>query len=119
MNNRKYPPSAFLFGFIMDVLFRFWWLFLPSILLLIVGIFVKPYLYVGAAILLLDIILSLVDQILSMRTFLKENDNPDFKEFQDALLGNGNWWQNIEEVLSQKISDHQNEVNESTTEDDE
>lgn len=116
MNNRKYPPGEFLFGFIMDILFRFWWFFLPSILLLIVGIFIKPCLYIGAAILLLDVIVSLVDQILIMKTCLEENDNPDFKEFQDALLGGGNWRQNIEEIVSRKISDHQNEVNESTTE---
>ena len=88
----------------------FFWLFIPCIILLIVGIFVKPCLYVGLALLLIDILLSLIEQFRIRQAFLKEGDNPDFQAFQDALSKDGNWRDNIGELLNQKISNPQNEI---------
>ena len=110
MNNRKYPTSLFIIGFITNILFHFFWLFIPCIILLIIGIFVKPCLYIGLALLLIDILLSLIEQFLIRQAFLKESDNPDFRAFQDALSKDGNWKDNIGELLSQKMSDSQNEI---------
>ena len=110
MNNRKYPTSLFIIGFITNILFHFFWLFIPCIILLIVGIFVKPCLYVGLALLLIDILLSLIEQFRIRQAFLKESDNPDFQAFQDALSKDGNWRDNIDELLNQKMSDPQNEI---------
>lgn len=45
------------------------------------------------------------------RAFLTESDNPDFQEFQDALSKEGNWKENVGELLSKKLSDPQNIVN--------
>ena len=98
MNNRKYPTSLFIIGFITNILFHFFWLFIPCIILLIVGIFVKPCLYVGLALLLIDILLSLIEQFRIRQAF------------QDALSKDGNWRDNIGEILNQKISDPQNEI---------
>ena len=102
MNNRKYPASLFIIGFITNILFHFFWLFIPCIILLIVGIFVKPCLYVGLALLLIDILLSLIEQFRIRQAFLEESDNPDFRAFQDALSKDGNWRDNIGELLNQK-----------------
>ena len=110
MNNRKYPISLFIIGFITNILFHFFWLFIPCIILLIVGIFVKPCLYVGLALLLIDILLSLIEQFRIRQTFLKESDNPDFQAFQDALSKDGNWRDNIGEKKKKKMSDPQNEI---------
>ena len=110
MNNRKYPTSLFIIGFITNILFHFFWLFIPCIILLIVGIFVKPCLYIGLALLLIDIILSLIEQFRIRQAFLEESDNPDFQAFQDALSKDGNWRDNIGEFLNQKISDPQDEI---------
>ena len=110
MNNRKYPTSLFIIGFITNILFHFFWLFIPCIILLIVGIFVKPCLYVGLALLLIDILLSLIEQFCIRQAFLKESDNPDFQAFQDALSKDGNWRDNIGEFFNQKISDPQDEI---------
>ena len=110
MNNRKYPTSLFMIGFITNILFHFFWLFIPCIILLIVGIFVKPCLYVGLALLLIDILLSLIEQFRIRQAFLKESDNPDFQAFQDALSKDGNWRENIGEFFNQKMSDPQNEI---------
>ena len=111
MNNRKYPTSLFIIGFITNILFHFFWLFIPCIILLSVGIFVKPCLYVGLALLLIAVLLSLAEQFSLRQAFLEESDNPDFRAFQDALSKDGNWKDNIDELLSQKISDPQNEIN--------
>ena len=110
MNNRKYPTSLFIIGFITNILFHFFWLFIPCIILLIIGIFVKPCLYIGLALLLIDILLSLIEQFRIRQAFLEESDNPDFRAFQDALSKDGNWKDNIGEFLSQKMSDPKNEI---------
>ena len=110
MNNRKYPTSLFIIGFITNMVFHFFWLFIPCIILLIVGIFVKPCLYVGLALLLTDILLSLIEQFRIRQAVLIKSDNPDFQAFQDALSKDGNWRDNIGELLSQKMSDPQNEI---------
>ncbi len=109
MKNRKYPTSLFIIGLITNMLFRFFWLFIPSVILLIVGIFVKPCLYIGLGVLLFDVIVSLIEQIKIRRAFLEESDNPDFQAFQDALSQDGNWKDNMGEFLNQKISNQQNE----------
>lgn len=110
MNNRKYPFSLFVMGFVTNVLFRYGWLFLLAIILLIIGIFAKICFYIGLAILLLDIILSLIEQIKLRKTFLAESSNPDFQAFQEALSKDGDWKDNFKEFLNQKIPKTQNET---------
>ena len=109
MNNRKYPTSLFIIGFMTNILFHFFWLFIPCIILLIVGIFVKPCLYVGLALLLIDILLSLIEQFRIRQAFLKESDNPDFQAFQDALSKDGNWRDNLNDFLNEKMSGPENQ----------
>lgn len=110
MINRKYPTSLFIIGLITNILFHFFWLFIPGIILLIIGIFVKPCLYIGLALLLIDIVLSLIEQLRIRQAFLEESDNPAFREFQDALSKDGSWKNNIVDLINQKISDQENEI---------
>ena len=105
MSGKKYPTGLFVIGFLTNVLFRYFWLFVPAAALLIVGCFYPVCLYIGAAILLLDIVLSLVMQLKIRKAVLAESDNPDFKEFQQALSEEGDWKENVEELVSQKITD--------------
>lgn len=49
-------------------------------------------------------------QLRIRQVFLEKNDNTDFKEFQDALSQDGNWKDNIFELVNQKIADYQNEI---------
>lgn len=63
-------------------------------------------LYIGLAFLLIDIILSLMLQLHIRQVFLEKNDNTDFKEFQDALSQDGNWKDNIFELVNQKIAEY-------------
>ena len=110
MNNRKYPKSLFIFGFITNIVFHFFLLFVLSVIFLIMGIFSKPCRYISLGILLIDIVLSLIEQIRIRQAFLAESDNPDFQEFQNALSAEGNWRENILELLNQKISNSQNQI---------
>ena len=110
MNDRKYPTGLFIIGFITNLLFRFFWLFVPGVVLLMIGIFVKSCLHIGLALFLLDIVISLIEQIRIRKTVLGESGSSDFKAFQDALSKEGNWKDNLGEFLNQKISDSQNEM---------
>lgn len=110
MNNRKYPNRLFVIGFFSNLFLRFCWLFVPSVVLLIVGIFVKPCLYIGGIIFFIDVILSLVEQIKIRKTFIEESDNPDFKRFQDALSKDGDWIENVKSFVEQQTSDPKNQI---------
>ena len=110
MNNRNYPISLFIIGFITNILFHFFWIFIPCIILLIIGIFVNPCLFIGLALLLIDIVLSLIEQLRIRQAFLKKSDNPDFRAFQEALSKDGSRKDHIDELLKQKMSDSQNKT---------
>ena len=127
MKNRKYPISLFIFGFLMNVVFRFWVLFVLGIVFSVVGIFVKSFVNIGLAILLLDVALSFVEQMRLRQTFLEESDDSDFEAFKDMMSNDGNWMGNVREFLNDKISnpdnefkpDNENEENDEDEEDDE
>ena len=108
MKNRKYPISLFLFGFLMNIVFRFWVLFVLGIVFSIVGIFVKSFVNIGLATLLLDVALSFVEQMRLRQTFLEESDDSDFETFKDMVSKDGNWMENVREFLNDKISNPDN-----------
>ena len=58
-----------------------------------------------------DIGLALAEQWRIRKTILEESDNPDFKEFQDAVLS-GNWRQNVIDMVETKIQEEQSEEDE-------
>ena len=127
MKNRKYPISLFIFGFLMNIVFRFWVLFVLGIVFSVVGIFVKAFVNIGLAILLLDVALSFVEQMRLRQTFLEKSDDSDFEAFKDMMSNDGNWMENVREFLNDKISnsdnefksDNENEENDEDEEDDE
>ena len=99
MKERRYPFSLFLIGFITNILFHFFWLFIPSVILLIVGIWVDWCLYAGLALLGIDIILSFVEQLKIRQTMLSDSDNEQFSQFQDAVSRDGNVFENIKSFV--------------------
>ena len=122
MNERKYPIDLFVFGFFQNLLFHFFWLFVPAVILLIVGVFVKICLYIGLGILLIDVIASFIEQILIRRAFLLDSDNPDFKAFQEALSAEGDWKENMDAFIKRQtekygaVSDDKSEKSDKTSE---
>ena len=99
MKEKRYPFSLFLIGFIINFLFHFFWLFIPSVILLIVGIWVDWCLYAGLALLGIDIILSFVEQLKIRQTMLSDSDNEQFSQFQDAVSRDGNVFENIKSFV--------------------
>lgn len=100
---RKYSLKLFLFGFITNILFRFFWLFVPGVILLIVGIFIDRCSYIGFVLLGIDIVISFVDQMKIRRTMLSESDNEQFRNFQDVISKEGDVVKNIMDYLEGRI----------------
>ena len=106
MKDKKYPVSLFVIGVLMNLTKNFF-LFFPSIVLLIVGIWVRWCFFVGIALLLLDVIISLIEQI-RIRSATINSDNPNFKEWQDAILSS-DWKNNVMDLTESKIDDTNDE----------
>lgn len=103
MEKRSYPNILFIIGFITNIIFHYFWLFIPSMIFLLIGIFNRPFAYVGLALFGLDVLLSLVEQFRIRRRFLEASDHPDFQAFQQALSNEGDWLKNVQALLNQKI----------------
>lgn len=105
-SDRKYPLSLFLIGFITNILFRFFWLFIPSVILLIVGIFVDWCSYIGLVLLGLNIIVSFIEQMRIRHTMLSDSDNEQFRKFQDAVSKDGNVFENIRNLVEDTAEEY-------------
>ncbi len=103
MNGKKYPFRLFMIGFLTNIVFHFFWLFVPSIVLLIIGIFLPTCRYIGALLLTVDIVFSLIEQLIIRNTILKDSDNPNFKNFQDKIFGSENWLQGFHDFMQEKM----------------
>lgn len=103
MEKRRYPKILFIIGLIANILFHYFWLFIPSIIFLIIGIFNRPFTYFGLALFGLDLLLSFVEQCKIRRTFLSANDHPDFQAFQQAVTSEGDWLKNVQDLLNSRI----------------
>ena len=84
---RKYPAKFFWLFVLTNFLFHFFYLFLPGLLLCIVGIWITPCLWIGLAILLVDLILSILEQMRIRKAAITPSDNQDFNAFMDAFYG--------------------------------
>lgn len=91
----------FWFSVLTNFLFHFFYLALPGLILCIVGIWAKTCLRIGLAILLLDLILSIVEQM-RIRKALLTSTNPDVKDLVDALCGPGGL-EDFGKVLDERI----------------
>ena len=84
---RKYPTKMFWLFVLTNFLFHFFYLSIPGIILCIVGIWVKSCLWIGLAILGLDVILSIIEQLRIRKAAVTPSDNPEFNELMDAFCG--------------------------------
>ena len=109
MQERRYPFSLFIIGFITNILFHFFWIFIPSIILLIFGIWFEWGAYLGLALLGIDIILSFMEQLKIRKAMLSESDNEQFRKFQDAILKEGNVMRNIRSYVENAVDEAENE----------
>lgn len=87
---RKYPAKMFWLFVLTNFLFRFFYLSIPGIILCIVGIWVKACLWIGLAILVLDMIFSIIEQLRIRKAAVTPSDNQEFNELMDAFYSHGN-----------------------------
>lgn len=82
--NRKYTLKQFLLGLVINFVIFHFYLFIPGVILCLIGIAVEQCLYIGLALLILDLILSVISQLRIRSTILSDSDNPEFNELMDA-----------------------------------
>ena len=99
---RKYPTKMFWLFVLTNFLFHFFYLSVPGIILCIVGIWVKSCLWIGLAILGLDLILSIIEQLCIRKAALTPSDNPELNELMDAFCGPGGL-EALGKVLDEKV----------------
>ena len=99
---RKYPQKMFWLFVLTNFLFHFFYLSVPGIIFCIVGIWIKTCLYIGCAVLGLDLILSIVEQSRIRNAAVSHSENPEFNELMDAFCS-PDGLQAVGKVLDEKI----------------
>ena len=101
---RKYPMKWFLRFALINFLFRFFCFSVPGVILCVLGIWIYGCLWIGVAVLLIAIGLSMFEQLRIAEAATAESDNPEFNELMDAFCGEGGIWA-VGGLLNQKISE--------------
>ncbi len=86
---RRYPAGMFCLFVLFNFFLHFFYLSIPGILLCIAGIWNKVCLLIGAGVLLLDLLLSIIEQMKIAAAATSESDNPEFNELMDAFCTGG------------------------------
>lgn len=104
IENKKYPSNLFVLGLLFSMIVYYYWLFILSLVLMLLALLYRPCLYLGWAILLVDFIFSLIQQLKIRNVLLKDSDDPDMQNFKGAVLGEGSWRENVIKVVDKKIN---------------
>lgn len=100
--NRKYTHKQFVLGVIINFFIFHFYLFIPGLILLLIGTGVKICLHIGLAFLILDLILSVMEQLRIRNAILSDSDNPEFNELMDAYC-DPNDTDAFKEIIEEKI----------------
>ena len=102
----KYPAALFIIGLFSDFFLRKSYLFVPAVILMLIGIRVKPCLYVGIGLLLLDAVLSVISTLKQRlklkKTFETESPSESFTALQQAITSKG-WIEGVKEFSESRI----------------
>lgn len=111
---KSYPLSLFIIGFMLNLLSKLSFVFFPSIILLIIGIFFKPCIYVGLILLIISVIISLIYQLRIRKNFmaLADSDDADLIAFEEAVTGGNNWREGVKSFVEQRINEFNEEEQE-------
>lgn len=101
---KQYPFSLFLFGTFLN-LFRRFYLIILCIVLCIIGIWLEPCRYAGLILLLGSFLYAVLEQIQMYKDTNKSSDNPALQQFNNAVLGGGDWKQNVVDIVNDKIEE--------------
>lgn len=100
----KYNRKLFWMGFGLNIIRK-----IPLVLIAavfgIVGIWVKPCLYVALAIMLIVLIGSFIQQV-NIKHTVEHSDDPNFAPFQEAMTSD-NWQEELKRIVEDKIDKNQ------------
>ncbi len=102
MKKRRYSSSLFWSGFFLNILKRFY-ITIPAVILLIIGIWFKLCLYIGIALAVFVLVISLIEQLNIKKTFETSN-NPNFEEFADTASSE-NWKEDVIDFVKEKTKE--------------
>lgn len=98
----KYPAALFIIGLFSEFFLRKSYLFVPAVIFMLIGIRVKPCLYVGIGLLLLDAVLSVISTLKLKKTFETESPSESFTALQQAITSKG-WIEGVKEFSESRI----------------
>ena len=55
---------------------------------------------------LVDLVLSVIEQLKIKKAFMEDNDNPDFQQFQDFLSRDSDWLKNTKDFIERNIENN-------------
>ena len=113
---RHYNWKLFLIGFLMNT-FRLFFIVIPALILLVVGIWVLPCLYIGFALLAIALIIAFVQQLMIKHT-AETSDDPEFVPFAEAMCSD-DWKERTIEWTKQKIQEQKEKEKDGRGPDDE
>ncbi len=99
---RHYNPSLFLLGFLSNLTKNFY-LFIPAMILCVIGIWVKPCLYIGIVLLAIDVLISLIEQ-LQIKKAVETSTNPNFAPWTE-MMSRDDWKDEIINAVNEKIAE--------------
>lgn len=99
---KKYPKDLFFWGFIINLI-RHFYLLIPGIIFVVIGVWSETSLCIGVILLAIDIFLSLIEQI-QYKNITENSDNTEFQPFQEAVMSK-DWKNNLMKMLEDKIND--------------
>ena len=106
VNERRYPASLFIVGMIVNMVLSHFWLFIPGIILLIVGAFVSWCLKAGLVLLGIDVIVSFIEQMQIRRAMLTDTEDEAFSKFQEAISKDGNVFENVKNLVGEVAEEY-------------
>lgn len=61
---------------------------------------------VAIVLFLLDLVLSVIEQLKIKKAFMEDSDNPDFQQFQDFLSRDSDWLKNTKDFIERNIENN-------------
>ena len=86
---RRYPPRLFLFNLVLNFLVRYFYLFVPGVLLCLAGVRFEYCMALGVACLGADLAVSLIDQLKNRKRVLANGEHEAYLTMMDAALSAG------------------------------
>lgn len=98
---KRMNRSLFILGFLMNII-KNYLLFLPGVILCIIGLWSRNCLIIGFCLLGIDIILSFIEQT-RIKNTVENSEDPNFAPFAKAMMAD-DWRREIQKLVDERIN---------------